>query len=89
MPNLISVTSHGTPQDLVNGYSAFQNSKTGLLDYMPDPVKRFAGDVFSAGRGVKSVLSANPLVYVANDLAFPEPMADGRAFDERGRPLHR
>ena len=73
MPNLISVTSRGTPQDLVKGYGLVR----GLQESVPEPVRRFAGDAIGAIRDYRTVLNANPVAYIANDLVFPEPLAHG------------
>ena len=75
MPNLISVTQRGTPQDYVDGISLVKSG--GLANLAPEPVKRFAGDAIRGIRELRAVASANPLAYVANDLFFPKPMADG------------
>ena len=80
----ISVTSHGDVRD------AIQFIKDGaVIGMLPEPAQRFAGDAIKGFRDIKAVASANPMAYIVNDLVFPEPMADGRAFDERGKPLHR
>ena len=75
MPNLISVTQRGTPQDIVDGISFVKSG--GLVNLAPEPVQRFAGDAIKGIRELRAVSSANPLAYVANDLFFPKPMADG------------
>ena len=75
MPNLISVTQRGTPQDIVDGISFVKSG--GLVNLVPEPVQRFAGDAIRGIRELRAVSSANPLAYVANDLFFPKPMADG------------
>jgi len=75
MPNLISVTQRGTPQDIVDGISFVKSG--GLVNLAPEPVQRFAGDAIQGIRELRAVASANPLAYVANDLFFPKPMADG------------
>ena len=75
MPNLISVTQRGTPQDYIDGISFLK--KGGLVNAAPEPVKRFAGDALRAAREVRAVASANPIVYAANELFFPKPVAGG------------
>ena len=75
MPNLISVTSHGTPQDLANARDFVTAGSLSKL--APEPVRRFAGDALKAFKNVKAVSSANPLTMLANDLLFPDPVADG------------
>ena len=56
----------------------------GLNDLAPEPVRGFAGDAMQAIRDIKTVASANPAVYIANDLIFPDPMSDG-TLDSRSR----
>tara|TARA_B100001093_G_C26088938_1_gene701920 strand:- start:77 stop:493 length:417 start_codon:yes stop_codon:yes gene_type:complete len=73
MPNLISVTTHGTPQDLVKGVGLVR----GLQEAVPEPVRRYAGDAIAAFRDLQTIQSANPLAYIAKELAFPEPLAHG------------
>tara|TARA_R110002020_G_scaffold468156_1_gene692221 strand:- start:5 stop:427 length:423 start_codon:yes stop_codon:yes gene_type:complete len=73
MPNLISVTTHGTPQDLVKGVGLVR----GLQEAVPEPVRRYAGEHIAAFRDYRTIMSGNPLAYIANDLAFPKPLAHG------------
>ena len=75
MPNLISVTRHGTPQDIVDGRDFVTAGSLSKL--APAPVRRFAGDALEAFRDVRAVSSANPLTMLVNDLIFPDPLADG------------
>ena len=75
MPNLISVTRRGTPQDYIDGISLVKNAS--LSNLAPEPVQRFAGDAIRGIRELRAVSSANPLAYAVNDLFFPKPMADG------------
>ena len=52
MPNLISVTQRGTPQDYVDGISLVRSGS--LANLAPEPVKRFAGDAI---QGIRELLS--------------------------------
>ena len=56
----------------------------GLNEIAPEPVRRYAGDAMQAFRDVKTVMSANPVAYIVNDLAFPDAMSDG-TLDSRSR----
>ena len=49
----------------------------GLKEYAPKPVQQFAGEAIGLARDLKTVLSHHPLAYIANELVFPEPFADG------------
>jgi len=90
MPNLISVKSPaapapgGDPMGAMGGMGGMGVMGAvsfikdgGLNNLVPKPVQRFAGDVMKGIRDARTVASANPLFYIANDLAFPDEMADG------------
>ena len=83
MPNLISVTGHGSNQDVQNALDIIRAPAIGLRKIAPEPVRRFAGDAMAVARDLRAVQSANPLAYIVNDLAFPDAVADGTL---KGKP---